>query len=631
MTGPAAAGGLRAGWLAAVAIALVYGGLALSIDFARTAGTLWSDEATYLLMGQSLAKDGDLEYRKEDLDRALAEFPGLGPNGIFLKRGTDVTGIAFAAGSPFVSFGPPDPDPNRLYYGKSFAYPLFAAPFVRLFGTRGFLVLNALLLAVAFMAGYAFLRARSGTAVSLTLSSAFVFATVVPVYYVWIMPELFNFTLGVVAYFCWLYKYVAPGGTAARPRWLRGPASDFAAAALIGIATFSKVTNALLLGPLGLWLAWKRQWGRALAVGLVWGVMTAGFFGANVASSGEWNYQGGDRRTCYTHYPFERDGAGLEICDERGRDEAMLDVLFDPQVFWVNLRANLVYFVAGRNSGLAAYFFPAVFGTLALVVLRRRREAWQWFVLGGVVAQMLLFIVTQPYTYFGGGGSVGNRYFMGAYGLAVFLLPPIRSLAAAVAPWLVGGVFMAPLVLHPFQTSRQPAAHSKVAPLRWLPVELTNVHDLPLNNEPDRAHVWFGDNPGAGDLGFLVYYLDNDAYGPETDKSFWTRGESRTEILVRTDRPVRWLMLHLRSGPRANEATIEIAGRRTRVGLDAGRSADVAIALPPGFPFKKDRIDPSYVWVVAISSRDGFTPAETGGVATDTRFLGVRVKPMVVE
>jgi hypothetical protein len=34
---------------------------------------------------------------------------------------------------------------------------------------------------------------------------------------------------------------------------------------------------------------------------------------------------------------------------------------------------------------------------------------------------------------------------------------------------------------------------------------------------------------------------------------------------------------------------------------------------------------------VAISSRDGFTPAETGGVATDTRFLGVRVKPMVVE
>mgnify|MGYP006183987649 CR=1 FL=1 len=37
----------------------------------------------------------------------------------------------------------PDPDPERLYYGKGFVYPLFAAPFIWLFGTNGFLVLHA--------------------------------------------------------------------------------------------------------------------------------------------------------------------------------------------------------------------------------------------------------------------------------------------------------------------------------------------------------------------------------------------------------------------------------------------------------------------------------------------------------
>ncbi len=43
-------------------------------------------------------------------------------------------------------------------YGKSFIYAAFAAPFVRLFGTNGFLVLHALLLALAAWCGYLFLH-----------------------------------------------------------------------------------------------------------------------------------------------------------------------------------------------------------------------------------------------------------------------------------------------------------------------------------------------------------------------------------------------------------------------------------------------------------------------------------------
>ena len=62
---------------------------------------------------------------------------------------------------------------------------------------------------------------------SAVLAGAFVMATVVPVYFVWITPELFNFALGCFAYFCWLYKEVAPAEQMPRRmRWLAGGRSD---------------------------------------------------------------------------------------------------------------------------------------------------------------------------------------------------------------------------------------------------------------------------------------------------------------------------------------------------------------------------------------------------------------------
>src|SRR5206468_9526267 len=121
----------------------------------------------------------------------------------------------------------------------------------------------------------------------------FVVASVVPVYFVWITPEFFNFSLGLLAYFCWLYKEVAPRDTPVMgARWLLTPTGDIAAAALLGIATFSKVTNALLFLPILAWLAWRRRWGTFLVTGAVFGLCAGGLFLANMAITGEWNYQG---------------------------------------------------------------------------------------------------------------------------------------------------------------------------------------------------------------------------------------------------------------------------------------------------------------------------------------------------
>jgi hypothetical protein len=632
---PAASAGLdlRPGLLVVVAVLGLYGGLALTVDFPKAAIGIQSDEATYYMMGYSLAEDGDLEYRREDLVRVWREFDG-GPSGLFLKRGRDIIEAGPMLRPPFFwTRTQPDSDRSRYYYGKSFAYPLAAAPFVRLFGTNGFLVLHALLLALVVWCSYLFLLARTPARVAAALAGAFVMASIVPVYVVWITPELFNFSLSVLAYFCWLYKEVeAPGRASRGTRWLFRPGSDIMAALLLGVATFSKVPNALLFLPILAWLAWKRRWGTFLTAGVLFGVTAGGLFLANVAISGEWNYQGGDRRTFSAEFPFQTPASGFEVGTRMGRDESLTDIIFDPRVFWTNLAHNLWYFFAGRYAGLVAYFFPAVFALAAFLAAPRKRPLWQYLVLAAGLGQIVFYIITLPYSWLGGGGSVGNRYFMGAYGIFLFLLPPLPRLWLAAVPWLVGGLFTAQLVLNPFAASFRPGEYARHGPLRLLPVELTMVTDLPINTDRSRIQ-WFGDIPPEHkDPGFQIYFLDGNAYDREEDKSFWVKGQSRAEFLVKVqylagiDRPMRRLVLTLTAGPLATEVAASVGGRRQRIPLAAESSEQVSFNLDPGFWYQAR----AHVWVVSVSSSTGFVPIFYGA-PTDARFLGVRVKPTLVE
>lgn len=603
---------VRPGLVAAALCLCVYGALALTVDFPRAALGIQSDEATYYMMGHSLAEDGDLAYRYEDLVRVWREFP-TGPAGVFLKKGQKIDGS-------------PDPDQQRLFFGKSYIYPVFAAPFVKLFGTNGFLVLHAILLALVVFCGYLFLHARAPAAPSLLLATAFVGATVVPVYFVWITPELFNFSLGCLAYFCWLYKEVAsPLRSPRRTAWLFTGRSDLAAAAIIGVLTFSKPTNALLVVPVILWHVWRRRLGSAIASTAVFALVAIALFAVNVAISGTWNYQGGgDRQTYYFEFPFQNQAPKTDIGVPKSREEALTSIIFDPRVFRTNLVHNLGYVFAGRYAGLIPYFFPAVFGLVMFLAAPRRRPGWQWLVFGAALAQILFFIIVTPYTWNGGGGSVGNRYFMSAYGIFLFLLPPVSSIGASLVPWIAGSIFVAPLVVNPFVASFYPGNNAKSGPLRLLPVELTLVYDQPINNEASRVRQWFGDNPGQGDPGFQIYFLDDNAYGREVDKSVWTRGKARAEFLIKTDRPMKRAVFALTAGPVATDVKISVDGRVQRVRIAGGDTQQVTFTLGPGFLYQ----GAWPVWRVSVSSSSGFTPVFYGG--EDTRYLGVRVKPVLV-
>jgi hypothetical protein len=610
---------LAPGLLLAGLFLCVYGALALTVNFPKAAYGFQSDEATYYMMGYSLADDGDLAYRKEDLVRVWREFPS-GPSGVFLKKGRTLKGA-------------PDPDPSRYYFGKSFIYPLVAAPFVKVFGTNGFLLLHAILTSLVLLCSYLFLHARARASTSALLAGAFVMASVVPVYFVWIMPELFNFSLALLAFFCWLYKAVAdparsPRGTA----WLFAPRSDLACAALLGIDTFSKPTNALLFGaPIVWWLFRSTRGGGARLIVrtvvpaiAVFLLFAGGLFAANMAISGDWNYQGGDRNTYYYEYPFQTAAPQHEIGQTKSREGVMGNIIFNPRTFASNLAHNLEYFFIGRYTGLLGYFFPAMFAMAAFFAAPRRRPGWQWLVLAAGLLQGIIFIVATPYTWHGGG--VGNRYFFSGYGVMLFVLPPIESVALAIVPWAIGGLFVSAMVLNPFVASFRPADNAKSGPLRLLPIELTLVNDLPVNTDPDHARIWFGDN-GGGDPGFLMYFLDDNAYGREADKSFWTRGDSTAEFIIKTDREIRKATFTLTAGPVPADVSVTIGGRTQRAHLAPDQTTQIVMAMPPGTPFEKEV--QALVWSASVSCSSGFTPIFYDAQSADARYLGVRVHPVL--
>ncbi|MGE3277238.1 MAG: hypothetical protein AB7O67_19155 [Vicinamibacterales bacterium] len=640
------ASGWSDGWHLGVAatagIGLLLLGWALTVDFPKVTTGFFSDGATYYGLGHSLAEDFDFEYRREDLVRVWREFPS-GPEGIFLKRGKDPD-LELGGGFPWVHVVVhADADASRLYYAKSFIFPLFAAPFIVLFGTNGFLVLHAILMTAAFACAYAFLVARSRPAVALVFAGAYLFVSAAPVYMVWLTPDFFNAAMVTFGYFFWCYKEVAgvdprrAGGL--RERWLFGWRSDVMVAVFLGIATFSKPTHILLIFPVLAWFAWRRQWRQGFVTGLVFAGMVGGLFGANVAITGEWNYQGGDRRTFYSGmggFPYQTEQNTFDaVGDDRSTNSVPVEVLATKDAVLQVFTRNLGYFFVGRHTGFAVYYFPGMLAILLFLFARGQRLRWQWLLLAGGLGSAVALILYMPYTYSGGGGPVGNRYFLGVYPVFLFALPPLASLTPGLVAIGVSSLFTAQLITNPFYVSFRPGEHTKRGLFRLLPVERSLVNDLPVNVSPSRSRQPLGGQPPV-----LAYFLDDNAYNREGD-AFWVRGESRADVMLRApavaeaqpDGSQRFrsltiprLEVELETGAAATRVVIDTGAAHEVVEMPASQRKTVVVELQAGLPYRPYASNPTnYVYSLSIASSHGFIPLfETD--SRDNRFLGVRVR-----
>ena len=585
---------------------------ALSVDVVKTGFGLKGDEATYVSMALSLAYDHDLTYERRDLDR----FYGLyrsGPDGIFLKKGKQLR-IRVDARPPFAHpIKTPDKQADRLYFAKALLYPIVAAPFVRLLGLNGFLVLHVLLLFGVCVCGYTFLAARSKPAPALIFTLAFVGATCVPVYAVFLAPEILHFSLIFLAYFLWLYKEVA----ADAPGWLRGRGSDIAAAILLGAATYSKPNHALLVAPLVIWFWWRRRWFDGFLVGAVSVAVACAFFGLTAVNAGEFNYQGGDRKTFYTAFPF--DGSKDSVWDRKGTAMSTNDSDSDSvfQDFTNRFAHNVEYFLVGRHFGFVPYFFPGVVAIALWLFSRERREPWRLLIFLAVVGSAVGLLILLPYSWSGGGGPTGNRYIIGVYAAIFFLTPPLTSTVPAMLAWIGGALFTAKMLVNPFVAAKSPYLATERGFARWLPVEVTMANDLPIALVAGpRAHSWFSD--------VLLYFLDEHAYPPEVvdgagHTGVWIAGDGRADIIMRSDWPIGRLRMTIES-------------RVPTVFIVSAGSAQVRVPLTPDTPVTVDvpasgvRDFTSYAYLLSARSTEGFTEHLRNPESSDDRNLGVLMR-----
>ena len=560
---------------------------------------LFADESTYFAITQSLAYDFDLEYSMhgQDLNRYFRKF-GAGPQGIFLKKGKD----------------------GKIFFAKSFIYPLFSAPFLRLFGVNGFFVFHTILLMLMVLMGYRYFSLRNTNLLSLSVTLTFLFASVAIVYFIWISPDFFNIFMAFTVIFLWLYKHkhreLQPEDTLKKwgVRFLLSDWSDYLAAALAGMAFFSKPPNIILLGPLVAHTLFKKKFVKTAIILLIFITVTGAFWGTNYLVTGEWNYQGGERKTFYSEvgrgFPFAAknltfDNSGWPMTSEGYEQSHLLPAKVSVY--------NFFYYFIGRFTGIIWYFFPAF---LFLILFFISKKSWeQWLILCAISGGILIYIVLMPDNYAGGGGSLANRYFLNIYPLFLFLPGIKRKPKELVSAWVMAAIFISPILISPFLHSHYPATHAKKFPFKLLPVEMSLVNNHPTRTNPEALR-----EVGIPESSGWLHFLDDNFHPKrEREDGFWTRGNLTCEMILETRFPIKELRFHLFNNPHpSNEIKIKVRGKIKKIILGKNQRGTLS------FPLKRAlKMKDNYLYKIKIKASEGSLPYFEYLENKERRFIGV--------
>ena len=504
------------------------------------------DEATYLAMTASLARDGDLLFTEEDKKRlADGDLPGAGT--VILQR--TARGIS---------------------YSKPVLPSLLAAPVTVVVGDLGLVGVNALALCAAFWLLYGYLRRLGPRGRALLTLVTFAAAGVLLPYLLWRTSDVLQASLalvGTVLIVGNLGKNEEGAQSVLDRSW-----SPWLGALLLGLLISLRPPNLILaLAPLAA-VALQRSWRRALALSLVVLIAVIAVGGASWALYGTSMPYKAERATFneQTGYPAGDDAATAAEQFARDRATSSLGVRpdFKPRVS----AFAALYFVFGRHTGLLWYFPAAIF--LVGTALRWRSRTGV-VILAAVAATALFFILWLPFNYFGGGGSIGNRYFLASYAilpLALRRLPGTRTIALTwLAAAIVGGSALAS-VYGTRGMSGTTQSHAHAGLFRLFPYEST-ASDL----------------DGSRDS----YYGDGREFmrtvDPYTDRAAWS-------LLLHSDRPPAEIeVANLLREDRLRFLVHSSADDLELVYRDRGREVVVPLSRPVGRSGLVE-IDPSPPW-----------------------------------
>ncbi len=535
------------------------------------------DEATSLMIVQSLWHDHDLAYREPDLARAERIWDG-GPAGLTL----------------FTNDGG-----KTLRYGGPVAYPLAALPFYALLGPRGIALFNmALFLAMAGAALWHF-SAEPGPVPLLVAS--FFFASAAFAYAFRLEPDVFLMACGFFPLLAWQRLRNLPDSGRGHFAILAG------AGVLLGVALTSSPLLALLGLPILIDLAARRRW-RGLASLLAAALLAAGLLSLfQRVGTGEWSAFGGVQRRIFTaEFPLE---SPRDLWQGYRGEEATPGLATGLRL----LPRNLWYVLAGRFTGLLPYFPFALFALALYLVGPKDRS--RNLLLAALLACVGLVLIGHPHDFAGTPGFLGSRYLALVYPALLFLPGRLHARWSLAFPYLAAGLWTTAALIG--DLSRVPIPERSHL-FQRLPLELTL---LPGDGLPGfSAQTWGG----------AVWIAPQNAFFAEEHHphGVWVRGATRSEVIVVSPQPLSRLAFTVYSLAADNVLRLDSGADRLTVRFDTeGKrgGTPVELAVKPvahdlGFFPASSR---ELFYRFTLETTAGVVPARVDPKSHDPRDLGV--------
>lgn len=557
---------------------------------------LKSDEPSYYLMAESLAHDGDLVFDRGDLRRLFDRFPFHPVSNLILMS---------------------DDGWHTVYYGKPYLYSLFAAPWAAAFGPGGLIGCNmALLLAMVWM-GTLHLRRYNSDAVAALFAAGFFLLSVGFGYVFWLHPEVFNMAAIAACLFLGLRHHdtgPTPDDAGRRGRhFVRLLGHPLLAAAGSGgalvFAAYSKpMLAAMGLGVLVAYLR-RRRW-RALLAWLVGAALAGGVVVAiAIALTGHATaYLGVSRggfAVCSPHEmpvlpaaPAAPEAAATAATPPVGATSSPAKAPPTKAASWgwffrvppfdfAEVVERIGFFLVGRHTGLFLYL-PFSLVALVLFVVHGRRSVSRWAVLASLAIVALVFLLFIPYNWHGGGGFLGNRYFVNVYPGFLFLVTRIAPSWLPLLGYLLAGTFLGPLLFTPLgRAVPWPTlqAHVRNTPFSRFPFEAT------LRNVPGyESTVMAGARMRGRD----------DVFVPQGNR-VWLHGAKTVEVWIETVEPREELLFAVSSPAAPNAVTLRLGAAEERLEWQEGEAGQQRrVVIRPGAPTKVRDLRGGEVWVYRL-------------------------------
>ena len=511
-------------------------------------------------------------------------------------------------------------------------------------GTRGLLVTNALALGLALVLGVPRAadaglarRGRSAAAVALVLGHGGARCT-------------------------------CSGRRRSCSRWASSPAGLFAwrrqrpilAAVLLGIATYTKPYNLFLALPLGVEplaarARRRRRWWPALREslrrGLVMAAVVVGLFGLNAAVTGELNYQGGERKTFYGRFPEEARADGQTVTfgnsgfwmttdqlGPAGRGRGRRRPRAHGTAARAPTRSTSRSCATSATSGSAASAARCRIScprSLALVVFLvvGPRDAAGWLAFAALVVSWLFYIRMIPDNWYGGGGTVGNRYFLNLLPLFVLMLPARprdgRGGGGGAVRRLPGPMLAPSRCAHSLRPGRprDAAAVPRAAARADDAQRPLGLHRRLAQEGAVRGHRGRPAQALAGGPEGVLPLLHGRRHVRQGAAGGRRRGSgcaaaAPAEVVLRALEPVRRMRVRVTGGPIGDRVTVRVCGVEQAAEVGPDETKELVFEPGAGFPYYD-----TFLTIVRLRSERGQSAARRPAAARRVRVDRARGGP----